>query len=243
MFNSRQPARVKEQKILALPHGEVPFTLITSRLARGIRISVSPYKGLEITVPPRYNSQALMNFIKEKEFWIVHNVKKINESRASLAKFEDGEKIMVRGQEKILKIISKKGLRSFVEDSSDQIFIHCNGSASSAKTTLEKHLKKTAKIYFMQKVPQISEYMGTRYGRITVRGQTSRWGSCARNNNLNFNWKLMFFADAVTDYVIMHELAHTVHHNHSERFYEFLVRFSPNYKALRRTLRLTKLPL
>ena len=229
--------------MLALPHGEVPFTLITSRLARGIRISVSPSKGLEITVPPHYNSQALLNFIKEKEFWIARNVKKINEIRSARTKFEDGEKIMVRGVEKILKIIPKKGMRSYVEDSPDQISIHCSGSAVSAKSTLEKHLKKIAKIYFMQKVPQISQIMGTNYGRITIRSQVSRWGSCSRNNNLNFNWKLMFFPDAVTDYVIMHELAHTVHHNHSERFYEFLSRLCPNYKALRRTLRLTKLPL
>lgn len=91
--------------------------------------------------------------------------------------------------------------------------------------------------YFEKRVAELADLMSVRYGKITVRGQKSRWGSCSRNNNLNFNWRLIFMPIAVIEYVIIHELAHTVHHNHSQRFYALVERFCPDYKNLRKILR------
>jgi len=106
-----------------------------------------------------------------------------------------------------------------------------------AKKELEKYFREKAQDYFGRRVPEIAQEMGVKFGNITVRGQQSRWGSCSRQNNLNFNWRLIFTEAKVADYVIYHELAHTVHHNHSQRFYAFLERYCPDYKVLRKQLR------
>lgn len=72
--------------------------------------------------------------------------------------------------------------------------------------------------------------MGITYGNITVRNQRTRWGSCSSKGNLNFNYRLHYLPVELMDYVIIHELAHRRHMNHSAAFYQEVARYCPNYK-------------
>ena len=75
-----------------------------------------------------------------------------------------------------------------------------------------------------------AEKMGVTYGRITIRNQKSKWGSCTAKGNLNFNCLLMLAPSEVLDGVIVHELAHRKHMDHSAEFYEEILKVYPNYK-------------
>ena len=79
--------------------------------------------------------------------------------------------------------------------------------------------------------------IGVSYGRITIRHQRSRWGSCSAKGNLNFNCLLMQAPPEILDYVIIHELCHRRHMNHSREFWDEVGRFCPEYKTRRRWLR------
>ena len=79
--------------------------------------------------------------------------------------------------------------------------------------------------------------MGVKYGRITVRRQKTRWGSCSSKGNLNFNCLLMLCPDFVVDYVVVHELCHLKQMNHSERFWAEVERVLPQYKEARKWLK------
>ena len=72
--------------------------------------------------------------------------------------------------------------------------------------------------------------VGVSYGRITIRAQRSRWGSCSAEGNLSFNCLLMLCPDGVRDYVVVHELCHFIHPNHSKQFYGFMEQFMPDWK-------------
>ena len=76
-----------------------------------------------------------------------------------------------------------------------------------------------------------------RYGRVTIRNQRSRWGSCSANRNLNFNYRLALLAPELRDYVIVHELCHLIEPNHSKSFWDQVARTTPNHKTLRKELR------
>ena len=87
------------------------------------------------------------------------------------------------------------------------------------------------------KVAKYAPIVGVTYGRITIRNQRSRWGSCSSKGNLNFNCLLMLFPDEVIDYVVVHELCHRKHMYHSAEFYSEVERVCPEYRKHRNWLK------
>lgn len=79
--------------------------------------------------------------------------------------------------------------------------------------------------------------MGVTYGRISIREQKTRWGSCSSKGNLNFNWRLIFAPEEVVDYIVVHELAHRKEMNHSRAFYNVVASVLPDYKVQEKWLK------
>lgn len=80
------------------------------------------------------------------------------------------------------------------------------------------------------KVEALAQVLGVSYGKITIRNQRTRWGSCSSKGNLNFNCLLMLCPDDVVEYVIIHELCHRKHMNHSKEFWATVETYCPDYK-------------
>ena len=87
------------------------------------------------------------------------------------------------------------------------------------------------------RIRQYAELMGVTYGRVTIRSQRTRWGSCSSRGNLNFNCLLMLTPPEVQDYVIVHELAHRLEMNHSPRFWRIVEEILPDYRKRKQWLR------
>ncbi len=87
------------------------------------------------------------------------------------------------------------------------------------------------------KVKYFAGIMGVAYGKITVRNQKTRWGSCSSKGNLNFNYRLAYLPDELLDYVVVHELAHRIHMNHSKEFWQTVAIFYPDYQLCKEKLR------
>ena len=100
-----------------------------------------------------------------------------------------------------------------------------------------RELAEKALIVIPAKVKKYASVVGVTYGRITIRNQRSRWGSCSAKGNLNFNCLLMLFPDEVIDYVVVHELCHRKHMNHSAAFYEEVGRVLPGYRKCEKWLK------
>lgn len=94
-----------------------------------------------------------------------------------------------------------------------------------------------AKKIFAQKCREYAEIMGVTYGRITIREQKTRWGSCSAAGNLNFNWRLVEMPEEIIDYLVVHELAHRREMNHSKAFWAIVEQTLPDYKVRREWLR------
>ena len=88
-----------------------------------------------------------------------------------------------------------------------------------------------------ERVRYFAPLIGVNYGRITIRNQSSRWGSCSAKGNLNFNCLLMLAPPNVLDSVVVHELCHRLEMNHSSRFYEHVYKYCPDYDECRKWLK------
>lgn len=105
------------------------------------------------------------------------------------------------------------------------------------KQVLEARYRQAAKEYIPRRVEHYLAITGGSYERITIRGQKTRWGSCSGRGTLSFNWKLMLAPPAVLDYVIVHELCHLTHMNHSKEFWAAVERVMPDYRIYRKWLK------
>ena len=89
-----------------------------------------------------------------------------------------------------------------------------------------------------KKTELYSNIMGLSYGRITITGAKRRFGSCSSRGDISYSFRLMAYPDRAIDYVVVHELCHLVHMNHSRDFYALLEKYLPDYKERRALLKL-----
>ncbi|MBD5489105.1 MAG: M48 family metallopeptidase [Lachnospiraceae bacterium] len=102
---------------------------------------------------------------------------------------------------------------------------------------LEKRYITAAKEYFPKRVAHFQQFTGGSYNRITIRDQKTRWGSCSARGTLSFNWRLMLAPPAILDYVVVHELCHLTHMNHSAAFWQKVESVYPDYRTARKWLK------
>lgn len=105
------------------------------------------------------------------------------------------------------------------------------------RNALEMRYKEAARSYIPKRVAYYHAFTGGTYNRICIRSQKTRWGSCSSNGTLSFNWRLMLAPPAVLDYVVVHELCHLTHMNHSKEFWLSVEAVCPDYRSLRKWLK------
>jgi predicted metal-dependent hydrolase len=109
------------------------------------------------------------------------------------------------------------------------------------KSTFEyKKYKEHTRSVVTRKIIEFNNFYKFSIGRIAIRNQRSRWGSCSKRGNLNFNYRLALIPEALADYVIVHELCHLGEFNHSKNFWNLMAQTLPNHTELRRHLRQIK---
>lgn len=99
-----------------------------------------------------------------------------------------------------------------------------------------KYRLEAAKL-ISDKLTPWSQKIGVSYNGVSVRNQATRWGSCSARGNLSFNYRILFLPEVLQDYVIVHELCHLRHHNHSANFWGMIAKFLPDSQQLRAELK------
>ena len=140
-------------------------------------------------------------------------------------------------------------IRKFVDEKSDWLYAHLREMEQKQK--LEAARPKAAPLtpgelqvladealrVIPERVRFYAPVVGVTYGRITIRNQRTRWGSCSAKGNLNFNWKLVLMPEEILDYVVVHELAHRLQMNHSTEFWDEVEKILPDYRKRRQWLK------
>ncbi len=201
--------------------GAVRFT--KNRRARNISIRVNETGRVSVTTPYYVSRKQAERFLLSKRDWILLKLRTLKEETDGARTVKDGDVLLVRGR--AVKVQSRNG-------------------ESSAEEALWRLLREEARNYLPRRVSRLAEEGGFEYSGIRIRKMTSRWGSCTHKKGINLNSWLMMLPDHLSDYVILHELVHTVHPNHGPEFWNALDRMTAGRsKELRKELRTRKIML
>ena len=221
------------------PGSEPGFDVRESARARRLSIKVFPRGRVEVVVPKRTRPKEVESFVNENSEWI----KRARESFAlehPPEPFKLPDEIDLRAQERTIAVRYEpmNGAKTVRFRSKGEAII-LSGQISNEKyciQALQRWLTKTAREAFEPRLRALSELTGTQFDKLQVRAQRTCWGSRSSTGTLSLNLCLLFLEPELVRYLMIHELCHGRHMNHSKSFWRYVGRFEPNYRKLDREL-------
>jgi predicted metal-dependent hydrolase len=220
----------------------VPYMLKVSARARNLRLVIRHDRGLEVVVPRGTGRARVEDVLRDKAQWVLTTLDRVALEAVDSAPppLVDGNVLPFAGRS--LTLALRMGapaghFRAILLDDMLTLTVG-DGSQETVRAALETWYRRRAREVFAERLAVCNVAYGYTYGRVSIKEQKSRWGSCSRQGNLNFNWRLLLAPLPVLDYVVTHELAHLKELNHSDRFWQLVARGCPNYLVHRRWLRM-----
>ena len=218
----------------------MPYLLKISARARRVRLVVRPEGSLEVVIPRGVGRAAYEAVLRDKARWIVTTLERVaREQVGPPPPLATGQRLVLAERTLTLSLrvdASQSRPRAALRGETLLLTLP-QDDAAYARKVLEAWYRHQAHAIFADRLALANNAYGYRYGRVSVKSQKSRWGSCSRLGNLNFNWRLLLAPLAVLDYVVIHELCHLKEMNHGARFWQLVARACPDYAAQRRWLR------
>ena len=236
-----------------LPQQELidKYSIRVSNRAKYMRLSISLEKGIVVVIPEamnhyltkKHNKKLIAQFVQEKQDWIGRAVKKLQKQKISRPAAEQCQLPRLTSLPAIKQDFSinyehqpDQLMELFYQDEYQLKITGDLGDKRSVFSLLEDFFKNYARYYLQQRVDLLSQEMSLPYNRLTIRAQKTRWGSCSIKKNINLNYRLLFVEQQFMDYVILHELVHTLHMNHSKAYWSFLESINPDARRLDKQL-------
>lgn len=206
--------------------------LVYRKSIRSIRLQLKTKRSFYVSCPFLTPAPLIGRFIRQNQDWIIKNSQKIIPQK----KLKDLKKINILGQTYNL-LIQKNSKPSFFITTDTIYLTSPHLYQKDLISLLKKHLQPLSKKLISSHTQTMAKIMGVKYRRLVVKNQRSLFGSCSHQNNLNFNWQIIFFPKDKFDHILIHELAHLKHRHHQKSFWSFVAQFDPNWQANNRWLK------
>lgn len=207
---------------------------------RHMHLRVRPDGALRVTCHKRVAKREIFAFLRDSEAFIEKCLTALGEQRERFPPkaFTSEEPYLYLGQRLPLQIIWSWSPRIKVRAQIDHIEMVAPLSSSPAerKKAMYKYFQQQAREVFTARVETFAGQMNLYPSSVTVRGQKTRWGSCSTEGRVNLNWKLLAAPPEIIDYVVIHELAHLKHMNHSPQFWAVVSQHFPEHKQAKKWL-------
>ncbi len=185
--------------------------------AKNLSIRINPKGEVRVTIPRYVSFRKAEAFVWSKKQWISRKLHEAREKAGPLTALAPGDMIRVRGT---------------------SIPIRLKNEHDTVEGAIWRILQAEARAFLPGRVEALAKMHGFRFSGIKIRRMKTRWGSCTAKNSINLNSWLIMLPDHLTDYVILHELVHTVHRHHGPGFWETLDKHvAGKSKELRKELR------
>ncbi|MEH6404362.1 MAG: SprT family zinc-dependent metalloprotease [Sneathiella sp.] len=213
-----------------LIEGEViPFHIKHVPNAKRMKLRISATRQVTLVLPKSVSIKKGLVFLEREKPWIAEQVSKIQPPIA----FENGALIPIQGKNyQICHVPDRRGL---VWIEGDKLFVA--GSAERVSRRVKAWVLREVKRVISEKALAYAEEIQVDVRRIAIKDQKSRWGSCSSSGNLNFSWRLFLMPETILDYVVVHEVAHLRHMNHSAEFWSLVKSVYPEMEKSKRWLK------
>ncbi|MEM7280044.1 MAG: SprT family zinc-dependent metalloprotease [Pseudomonadota bacterium] len=214
------------------------FVVRESGRAKRLSIHVAAHGDVEVVVPRHTSPARISAFVESNRNWI-------DKTLAAFAEQYDAEEFSLPQRIELAAIgqnydvqyrntkTNNMGLKTY---GSTLILSGDVANTDRCRQVLKDWLRSLGKQHLIPWIKQVADDVDLKFRRVQVRGQRTRWGSCSSQATISLNWGLLFCTPDLVRYLFVHELCHTVHLNHSKRFWALVKRFEPDYRALDRRL-------
>lgn len=193
-----------------------------------LRVNAATRK-IVATIPKRASRREAAGLILAHYAWITERL----QNAPKVMAFIDGTELPLRGTPHRIRFVARTPGRGVVAQIEDPrgAELHVSGRPEHCPRRLKDWLVRTAKADLEERVKHHALTLGVSYRRISVRDQSSRWGSCSSTGTLSFSWRLILAPPEILDYVAAHEVAHLKEMNHSPAFWSLVSKLCPDFKA------------
>ena len=235
----------REQKISQYENMGLKVSLEIERRSyqRSINVHVKPSGLVKVTVGKTVPTKKIHQFLKAHRDWILKSQGEFALIRKKYPKkeFLEGELFLLYGRNYPLAFLPSQRRQPKFSIVQEQLLCECDLSAvptqEEFKKTLQSFYKKTGKALLQQRVEYWGACMRLQPQSLSFRSQKTRWGSCSSKGHISLNWRLVAAPVDVLDYVVIHELAHLRHQNHSQKFWQLVEKYCGKHKQYKRWLR------
>jgi predicted metal-dependent hydrolase len=218
------------------------ISLVKNSRARNMSLYVKDSSSIRVTVPRGFNFLDAEQFVHQKMVWLKKVLEKQKQREKKQTVFDINTEFSTREHKLLLNPENRKNINIRVVNGI--IKVSFPALAGVQHPLVQKCIKKgieeawriEARRYLPQRVDELAQRSGFTFRQVTIRNSRTRWGSCARNNNISLSLHMIRLPQHLIDYIILHELVHTIHKDHGEGFHTMLRRLIPQETQFSREL-------
>jgi predicted metal-dependent hydrolase len=222
---------------------EFNYQVKKSARKKTLTIVVHPDNRVVVSTPATYPWKNILRFVEKKSDWIRKairaNLQRDQQDQAR--RFETGEKLLYLGKEYTLRIECGNSSQVILRDEDICVRLPMIAGAAPEPSTVKEHLLKwyqeRALAEVKEKVPVYADRIGVNPRFVAIKSLKSRWGSCSIHGRISLAWNIIMAPEQVFDHLIVHELCHMVHHNHSAEYWNLVATILPDHRQSRKWLR------
>lgn len=214
------------------------WTVRVSRRARRLSVRVYPGGRVEVVVPPGASAAMVQRFVGVHREWIDRRINDLSTCSSVAADTHPARiELPAIGRSYSVRYEESARTTAHVSATADELRVFGRpGEVRASAAALRNWLFDLAEFELARELARIAELGGFEYQRLQVRCQRTRWGSCSASGTISLNVCVLFQPADVMRYLLVHELSHTRHMNHSRRFWALVQSLEPDYRRLDREL-------
>lgn len=220
--------------------------IVPTRRKGSIALKVAPDR-ISLLVPSSMAAETLQEMIVQQQEWFRSQINQRASVFEKQSAFDYGCEVLFWGEAfrsefSIANVIDQHSVKLCESENTLSIYLKPSKSVQDsprlyAKRTLEKWFIEQFSVYVLAQLPTLANQIGVDYTDIKIRSYKARWGSCYPDGRMQFNWRLVMAPKWVVNYVLVHELCHLVHANHSKAFWALVEQHDQNVKAAKKWLK------